>query len=328
MASIQKKGKVYYICDWINGKLKWIRLGDIPFVSAKAALARYHTEESYLRLDISLGGSTINELIKEYLLLQKEAPTKKKQTVEKEASLLKIFSREFGAWKISKFDNELVDKWFALKKYKPKTIRHYSLVLNQIYKLAIKRGYLKRSPVALHCPKIVQNPPKHVDDETINLVFEELGDKRVIFEIMLYAGLRPSECLRLRAENIDLKKMVIDLYPSQTKTATRGLIPIHERLVPYLKKLPKKGYLFPWGEGHQKEVKKALSSACARASKKHKRKLHFTPYQLRHTFATRLLEKTGDIRVVQQLMRHTSIIMTTRYATALDHKLREAIGSI
>lgn len=124
-----------------------------------------------------------------------------------------------------------------------------------------------------------------------------------------------------------------DLVVVQTKTAERGLIPIHKELVPVFQKLlsRKKGddFLFPANSesGHRIDCKKSLNDATKKLFEKHKIKAHVTPYQFRHTFATRLLNKTGDIRVVQQLMRHKSIQMTTRYATALDSRLRDAIDN-
>ena len=140
------------------------------------------------------------------------------------------------------------------------------------------------------------------------------------------------ESLATALGNVNLITNTLDLYPDQTKTASRGFIPIHKLLVPIFKELigkkKKSDWLFSGKNGHQVEYKKALQRACARASKKHGKKIYITAYQLRHTFATRVLDKTNDLRTVQQLLRHTNISMTTRYATSLETKLRDAVNRL
>jgi site-specific recombinase XerD len=50
-------------------------------------------------------------------------------------------------------------------------------------------------------------------------------------------------------------------------------------------------------------------------------------HALRHTFATMLLGRTGDLRLVQAAMNHASIVSTTIYTTVDRAKLRAAVGS-
>jgi site-specific recombinase XerD len=50
-----------------------------------------------------------------------------------------------------------------------------------------------------------------------------------------------------------------------------------------------------------------------------------SPHALRHTFATHLLRKTGDILLVQKALRHRNIESTLRYAALDDRRVREAL---
>lgn len=225
--------------------------------------------------------------------------------------------------------NQKIQAWFAEKNYSPNTIRLYVCAFNAVYKFAIARNYLKLSPVKLIKPKILRGPPKWVDPKIIDKVLKLMDeDTRAPFEIMKYSGLRPSECLRLKVKNVTNNLRILDLYPEQTKTAERGLIPIHPKLKPLFKKLIKgkeaEDYLFPSrAGGHKRWLRATLKRKCVEANVS-----RFTPYQLRHTFATLILYHRGDAREVQQLLRHSNITMTQRYATTVDKRLEEAVKSL
>ena len=55
---------------------------------------------------------------------------------------------------------------------------------------------------------------------------------------------------------------------------------------------------------------------------------HLRLYRLRHTFATRRYQKTGDLYVVQRALGHRQITTTEIYARVSDHALRQAVGSV
>lgn len=331
MASIQKKGDVYYIVEYVRvegakKKPKWVRLGKIPFAHARTALNRYHSDKSYLRLDMAAPyKGKLKDLFKECQDHAKAAKLRRPNTLIAEGTKYSTLTKKFGELRIDELDPMKVDLFFAEKSYKANTVILFIKALKLAYDYAIAKNYIRaeKNPVPkIKKPKQELMPPKAVLHEDILRVFSHLSEKaRAPFEFMYYAGLRPSEAARLERKNIDLKNENIDLYPDQTKTAERGIIPINPSLLPTIKRLlaAETKYLFPWGETYQKEFKKPWAKACKQAG------IHITPYQLRHSFATRLLEKTGDIRTVQQLMRHTDIKMTTRYATAVDAKLHDAI---
>lgn len=335
MASIQKKGEIYYLLERVKSsdakwKTKWIKLGRVPYSKAVAARARFENDKTYLRVGIQVDASlTIKDLIDDYEQNQKDFPTKKPETRTRQVSLLRNLQKKFGTTKVSSFDCEAVNFWLKEKKYAPNTVRLYIQAIRMMYKLALQRRDIEIDPtLKLHQPKILKQPPRYAAHEDILKVLDCLGKDSAPFMFMYYAGLRPSEAVRLQVKNIDLEAACIDLYPDQTKTAERGILPLHKALSPLARKLiiqakkTKTNYLFPFGDGHQKKFRKSWDAACKKAG------IELTPYQLRHSYATRLLSATGDIRTVQQLMRHTDIRMTTRYATAIDSRLRDAIDKL
>jgi integrase len=54
----------------------------------------------------------------------------------------------------------------------------------------------------------------------------------------------------------------------------------------------------------------------------------FTLHRTRHTYATCLLEDTGDIELVRRALRHKSLASTQRYAQLADHKIQQALEQL
>jgi len=165
--------------------------------------------------------------------------------------------------------------------------------------------------------------PRHLSPEAVQQIIEHAGKgARDYLSIMYYTGLRPSDVMRLHTKDIDIKNRVIRAKMGK-KRGEPITLPIHSKILPIIKRRASGGFLFPnRAGGHQTSWRTGLKYACERAG------IEATAYQFRHSFGTHLLAKTGNIRLVQQLMGHSSITMTTRYATALDEALTEAVEKI
>lgn len=335
MAFLQKKKNVFYICESkkIDGKHKthWIKIGVVPPAQAKAALAKYISDKTFLRLGISPASkitfSKMCELFREH---HSKYSNKKPYTLKIDFGFLKQFEIKFNDLKFSEVTEKMYTDFFVEREYKPKTISLMSSVLSQVYKFAIEKKYVNEN-VALKIkkPKIIPNSPRYAALEDIELIFSVMRFENTIpYRIMYYTGIRPSECLRLCPKNVDLKNRVLNLMPDQTKTSQGRIIPIPDSAIFIFEKLIKgksaNDRLIP----HKKKLHEPLGKACARASKKYGRPIKVTQYQFRHTYATLALKKSGNIRAVQQLLGHSTIAMTTRYATALDEQLKSIANEI
>jgi len=139
---------------------------------------------------------------------------------------------------------------------------------------------------------------------------------RTVAMVIYAAGLRITEACSLRVGDIDSKRMLI--HVRHGKRAKDRYVMLSKKLLSALRvwwqvERPNdflfpadttKGYVLP------ETVRKALHLAAARA---HIDK-RVTPHTLRHSFATHLLEAGTDLRVIQVLLGHQSIKMTTRYS--------------
>jgi integrase/recombinase XerD len=130
------------------------------------------------------------------------------------------------------------------------------------------------------------------------------------------AGLRVSEVVALRPEDIDSQRMLIHIRGA--KGGRDRMVPLPERVLFTLRQYyravrPTGPFLFPGKEpGHHISVdafRHHLHEAARNAGLQ--KRTH--PHVLRHSFATHLLELGTDIRVIQMLLGHSSILTTLRY---------------
>ncbi len=137
----------------------------------------------------------------------------------------------------------------------------------------------------------------------------------------LNSGMRKSEILNLKWNNVDLKHSFILL--DITKNGERREIPINETLKWTFQSLTRRldvDYVFydpKTGKPYQ-SVKRSFATACRRA------KIHdFRFHDLRHTFASHLVMAGVDLTTVSRLLGHKDIKMTLRYAhLAPSHKAK------
>ncbi len=147
---------------------------------------------------------------------------------------------------------------------------------------------------------------------------------RLLMLVMLDAGLRLNEALTLKVWQLWLNNApvsTIELTSEHTKTKEGRSIPTGSRIAAAVENMQRMvwaplnvpnhglamGYRLPWEVPTARAVQKMFAIAgrqiCGRP---------FTPHQLRHTFATRLMRVT-DIRTVQVLLGHKNLSSTQIY---------------
>lgn len=145
-------------------------------------------------------------------------------------------------------------------------------------------------------------------------ITENLKHKNII--ALLYAsGLRRSELLNLKINDIDFERNVLIVRQGKGKKDRQTLLSENFKtlLIRYLDEYKPKEYLFEGAIGG-KYSETSLENVIKQASGKAEIKKHVTPHVLRHSFATHLLENSVDIRYIQELLGHNSIKTTAKYA--------------
>jgi len=137
---------------------------------------------------------------------------------------------------------------------------------------------------------------------------------RCIVSLLYSAGLRRSELLNLKLNDIDSKRMVI-LVKNAKGNKDRLTILSRSVLIDlriYFKECRPKKWLFesPTGTNYSNTSVNSILKKCA---KKVGIKVRVYPHILRHSFATHLLEAGTDLRYIQTLLGHKSSKTTEIY---------------
>lgn len=133
------------------------------------------------------------------------------------------------------------------------------------------------------------------------------GDARMMILLAALAGLRVHEIAKVRGRDLDRRAGTLTVLGKGGKQA---VLPAHPSIVAEAARYPDRDYFFPSRDGgpiERQQVSRTIRRALAAAG------VEATPHQLRHTFGTSLLDAGVDIRIVQELMRHSSLQSTQIY---------------
>jgi integrase/recombinase XerD len=151
---------------------------------------------------------------------------------------------------------------------------------------------------------------------------------RGCFTLIYAYGLRISEAVTLPISAVDSKQMVLRVVGKRNK---ERILPLTDSILQMLRKLWKihhsPRWLFP-----SRRVATHLSDASARAAFIQARDAcgfnpNFRPHSLRHSFATHMLQRGVDIRIIQILLGHSSLRSTEIY-THLTEPLRDQLRQL
>ncbi len=206
----------------------------------------------------------------------------------------------------------------------PNSIQRLLSACRTLFRYLTREGQLAHDPAAaVRGPKVRRKLPQVLDaDEAKELVETRLGGTlaprdSAMMELFYSSGLRLSELTGLRWGDLDLEDGQVRVLGKGSKTR---ILPVGRFAITALKGLAALGGVGPEqpvfkGRGGAPISARAVQMRLVKLSSGQTKRVH--PHMLRHTFASHMLESSGDLRSVQELLGHADIA-TTQIYTHLD----------
>ena len=254
------------------------------------------------------------------------------------------FYKEYStSQKIEKIDKRTIRSWIvklSLSNLSAKSINRKIASLKSFFKFLVKRDLIKKNPSShVTSLKTDQKIPTFIKEKDINFLFKNIDVKEdctgqrdlLILELLYGTGIRISELINIKISDINFAKKEIKVIGKRSK---ERIIPLHNNAIyqtkKYLQLAEKEGYenqylLFT------KKGEKIYPMLINRIVKKHLSTLikskKYNPHLLRHTFATHILNKGGDLNSIKDLLGHSSLAATQVYTHNSIEKLKETFNS-
>ena len=193
---------------------------------------------------------------------------------------------------------------------------------------------LEMPKLSRHLPSVLSVEEIDLLKSTIDLSKPDGNRNRAIIETLYSCGLRVSELINLKISNIYTEEKFIQVFGKGSK---QRLVPISETALKEIFQYmldrnlwdikPGEGDFLFLNQRGSHLSRQAVFDIIKKAALNAGIKTVISPHTLRHSFATHLLEGGADLRVIQELLGHESILTTEIYTHIDMTYLRDAILS-
>ncbi len=239
-----------------------------------------------------------------------------------------VTSHDIRAWIVSMLDNN----------YSTVSVHRKISCLRVFYRYLRKEGIVKSDPLEkVVLPKRKKTLPVFVEEEAIANLLDNysFGDgfagirNRTIIEMLYLTGIRRSELIGLRDQDVDLAEGSLKVTGKRNKQRIIPLVkPFIKRLEEYIKVRNEnigtsdERWFFITDKGNKlydKYVYNTVSNYLAMVTTIEKK----SPHILRHTFATHMLNRGADLNSIKELLGHANLSATQVYTHNTFEKLKK-----
>lgn len=232
----------------------------------------------------------------------------------------KIMAARGRAWDLRTVTTEPLQDWLGTARFSDSTRRMYFSTLRSFFGWMHTTGRRDDDPtLPLRRPRAPSNTPRPLSPDEVSRLRENLtGDVRQWFLLALLAGLRAHEIAKIRGEDVTEEWIYV-----QGKGGKQAMIPTHHELWELAQAMPRTGFWYPGP--HEGHVSRGVVTVRTGEAYRQHEITRGGIHRARHTYATNLLRGGANIRVVQTLMRHSSLATTAAYCAVDEDERRAAI---
>ena len=221
---------------------------------------------------------------------------------------------------------------------KPRSTARQLSSFRRFFGYIMREGMRSTDPTTeIEMPRIGRSLPKTLSEDEVDSLLsapnvdEPLGHRdRAMLELLYATGLRVSELINLKQSQVNFNQGVLRIVG---KGDRERLIPLGEESQRWLKDFidgprmeilleRQTDYLFPTRRG-DRMTRQAFWHIIKRYAEKAGVRKKMSPHSLRHAFATHLLNRGADLRVVQLLLGHSDLSTTQIYTHVARERLKE-----
>ena len=237
----------------------------------------------------------------------------------------------------STFEEDELREFFYKLDLNNKSKAHYLTVINSYYNFLVRENVINKNPVTgIRMPKLDKKLPNYLTveevDKLLDIKLTKPNDYRnkAMLELLYGSGLRISELINLKLEQIDFEEELVRVMGKGKK---ERIIPLNDYAMKYLKdyvfnyrnfllKTKNSDYLFinSMGSNISRQGFFKILKALAKDAGIKK---DISPHTLRHSFATHMLNNGADLRVIQELLGHENLVTTEIYTHLENAKIKE-----
>ncbi len=299
----KRQGRGWYCRVRRGNKDKWVALGK----DFSEAVRRFHEVKLSMVVPSRV---TIGQLASEWQ--RTYVPTARCQYNQSQSeSRVRRFLLEFlgpvQAVRLGSEDLRNYRLWLEKKGLAPMTVKHVLSDVRCMLNWAVDAGYLDRSPFPKRLmPRMQERPPDRLTDEEVAALTAIAEPYGFVVRLALGTGMRWGELTRVQSS--DIRDGVLTVH--QTKSGKVRRVPVPPELQEELRR--RVGRLVVFSSPGQLNTRVRILSQVWR----------FHMHQCRHTFSCRWVERGGSLAALQQMLGHSTIVMTQRYARISDELVK------
>ena len=250
-------------------------------------------------------------------------------------------SEQYQITEISKADYQMIRSWIVSLMESgdtARTVNRKITTLKTFFRFMMKEGVVAENPMTrVVAPKTSKRLPSFVEQESMDTLFNSISFEegypgardRMIMELFYATGMRLSELIGLKDEDVDLVKNTLKVTGKRNK----------QRLIPFTKQTAgilseymgmkrkefsgdtTERYLFLTNKGEKlypRLVYRIVRHYLDQVSTISKR----SPHVIRHTFATHMLNNGADLNAIKEILGHANLAATQVYTHNTIEKLK------